>query len=81
MITATLSDFRANQSALLDVAQREPVEILSRGSRRRAVVVSPTFFDQALAAMEDALDVRQAASARLEEGTISHEDLMSDLGL
>jgi PHD/YefM family antitoxin component YafN of YafNO toxin-antitoxin module len=81
MVTASLADFRAHQSALLDVAQREPVEILSRGSRRRAVVVSPDFFDRALAALEEALDVRQAAAARREEGTISHAALMAELGL
>jgi prevent-host-death family protein len=81
MVTASLSDFRTNQAALLDAAQREPVEIRSRGSRRRAVVVSPAFFDRAVAALEDALDVRQAASARLEEGEVSHEDLMAELGL
>ena len=37
MVTTTLSNFRAHQSELLDAAQRAPVEILSRGSRRRAV--------------------------------------------
>ena len=81
MVTATLSDFRTNQAALLDTAQREPVEILSRGARRRAVVVSPDFFDRATAALEDELDIRQAAEARREVGTIDHNDLMAELGL
>ena len=81
MTTTTSSDFRANQSAVLDAAQRGPVEILSRGSRRRAVVVSPEFFDRALQALEDQADVRGAAEARTEEGTISHEDLMAELGI
>jgi prevent-host-death family protein len=40
MTRTTLSEFRAHQSKVLDAAQRGPVEILSRGSRRRAVVVS-----------------------------------------
>ena len=61
MVTTTLSNFRANQSEVLDAAQRAPVEILSRGSRRRAVVVSPEFFDRALQALEDQADVRGAA--------------------
>lgn len=81
MVTTTLSYFRAHQSELLDAAQRAPVEILSRGSRRRAVVVSPEFFDRALQALEDQVDMKAAAAARREDDSISHEDLMSELGL
>ncbi|WP_061228608.1 type II toxin-antitoxin system Phd/YefM family antitoxin [Dietzia cinnamea] len=81
MVTTTLSYFRAHQSELLDAAQRAPVEILSRGSRRRAVVVSPEFFDRALQALEDQADVKAAAAARHEDDSISHEDLMAELGL
>lgn len=81
MTTTTLSEFRAHQSAVLDAAQRGPVEILSRGSRRRAVVVSPEFFDRALQALEDQTDVRGAAEARGEQGSVSHEDLMAELGI
>ena len=44
----TTSEFRNEQSRYLDAAQREPVSILSRGARRRAVVVSPDFFDAQL---------------------------------
>lgn len=81
MTSTTLSDFRAHQSKILDDAQREPVEILSRGSRRRAVVVSPEFFDRAIQALEDQSDVRGAAEARGENGQVSHEELMAELGL
>lgn len=81
MTATTLSDFRAHQSKVLDDAQRGPVEILSRGSRRRAVVVSPEFFDRALQALEDQEDVREATLARREQGGISHEELMAELGL
>ncbi|TLP71175.1 type II toxin-antitoxin system Phd/YefM family antitoxin [Nesterenkonia sphaerica] len=81
MTSTTLSDFRAHQSKVLDDAQREPVEILSRGSRRRAVVVSPEFFDRAIQALEDQSDIRGAAEARGETGQVSHEDLMAELGL
>ena len=81
MVTTTLSYFRAHQSELLDAAQRAPVEILSRGSRRRAVVVSPEFFDRALQALEDQVDMKAAAAARREDDSISHEDLMAKLGL
>lgn len=81
METTTPSDFRAHQSAVLDAAQRGPVEILSRGSRRRAVVVSPEFFDRAVQALEDQADIEGAAEARGEQGQISHEDLMAELGI
>ena len=81
MATATLSDFRNNQAAFLDAAQREPVEILSRGARRRAVVVSPDFYDRAVAALEDAQDIRDAAAARREQGSVPHAQLMAELGL
>ena len=46
-----------------------------------AAVVSPEFFDRALQALEDQADVRGAADARREDGSISHEDLMAELGL
>jgi PHD/YefM family antitoxin component YafN of YafNO toxin-antitoxin module len=81
MTSTTLSNFRANRSKVLDDAQRAPVEILSRGSRRRAVVVSPEFFDRAVEALEDVEDIRAAAAARGEQGSVSHEDLMAELGL
>lgn len=81
MTNTSLSDSRANQSAVLDAAQRGPVEILSRGSRRRAVVVSPEFFDRAVQALEDQTDVRGAAEARAEQGSVSHEELMAELGI
>lgn len=80
-INATATEFRSQQSRYLDLAQREPVEILSRGARRRAVVVSPDFFDRAFEALEDAEDLRDAEAARQEDGFVSHEDLKRELGL
>lgn len=79
--TVTSSEFRSEQSRYLDVAQREPVAILSRGTRRRAVVVSPDFYDRAIQALEDVEAIRAAAVARQEAGGISHEDLKAELGL
>lgn len=78
---ATSSQFRSEQSRYLDAAQREPVSILNRGTRRRAVVVSPEFYDRAVQALEDIEDIRAAADARQEPGVISHEALKSELGL
>lgn len=79
--TVTPSQFRNEQSRYLDIAQREPVAILNRGTRRRAVVVSPDFYDRAIQALEDLEDIRAAEAARQEAGGISHEDLKAELGL
>lgn len=81
MTVVTMSEFRARQSELIAAAQREPVEIASRGVGRRAVVVSPDFFDQAVQAMEDLADIRAAAEARREDGVVTHDDLVRELGL
>ena len=82
MTSVTLSQFRKQQSDYIATAQREPVEITSRGAGRRAVVVSPEFFDRAVQALEDQLDIRTAAAARAEtEPLISHDELMGELGL
>lgn len=81
MTTATLSEFRANQSDYIAAAQKAPVELTSRGAKRRAVVVSPEFFDRAIQALEDQADMADAAKARSENERISHEDLLKKLGL
>lgn len=81
MTTATLSEFRANQSGYIAAAQKAPVELTSRGAKRRAVVVSPEFFDRAVQALEDQADIEAAAQARAEKDRITHEDLLQELGL
>lgn len=75
----TLSQFRNRQSDYIAAAQREPIEITSRGAGRRAVVVSPDFYDRAVRALEDQADIEAAAQARREEGRISHEELLRSL--
>lgn len=81
MISVPLSDFRNRQADLIAAAQREPVVITSCGAGRRAVVVSPAFYDRALQALEDQADISAAAAARQETERISHEDLATELGL
>ncbi|WP_431695923.1 type II toxin-antitoxin system prevent-host-death family antitoxin [Kocuria rhizophila] len=82
MTSVTLSQFRSQQSDYIAAAQREPVEITSRGAGRRAVVVSPEFYDRAVAALEDVADAQAAAEARVEqEPRVSHEDLRRELGI
>ena len=75
------SQFRQSQSQVLEDAQRMPVTITSRGSRARAVVVSPSFFARAVAALEDQEDIHAAEIAREEAEEIQHEVLKEALGL
>ena len=82
MTSVSLSEFRNKQSDYIAAAQREPVEITSRGANRRAVLVSPEFFDRALQALEDQEDIRADREARNDPGpTVSHEELAKELGL
>lgn len=79
--SVTSSEFRQSQSQILEDAQRTPVVITSRGSRVRGIVVSPSFFDRAVEALEEQEDIRAAEIAREETEEISHEDLKAELGL
>ena len=82
MVSVTLSQFRNQQSDYIATARREPVEITSRGAGRRAVVVSPEFYERVVAALEGVADARAAAEARVEqEPRVSHEDLRRELGI
>lgn len=81
MKLVTMSQFRSRQSELVASVQAEPVALTIRGATRRAVVVSPEFYDRALEALEDFEDAKAADEARREEGTISHRDLKAELGL
>ncbi len=53
MSTATLSEFQRNQAAVIAAAQRGPVELVSAGTRTRAVLVSPEFYADALEALRE----------------------------
>jgi prevent-host-death family protein len=82
MASITLSEFRARQSDYIAAAQREPVEITSRGVGRRAVVVSPDFYDRALEALEEQADIRAAAGARAEaEPRTPHSEVMAEFSV
>ena len=81
MSSVTLSQFRNQQSDYIAAAQREPVEITSRGAGRRAVVVSPEFYDRALQALEEQSDTLDAQKARQEEKWIAHEELVREIGI
>ncbi|AKK06451.1 prevent-host-death family protein [Corynebacterium mustelae] len=76
-----LSQFRDKLSDYIAAAQREPVVVTSRGARRRAVVVSPEFYDQAVQAIEEQEDIRAATEARNENGRVLNDELIRELGI
>ncbi|AWB82987.1 prevent-host-death family protein [Corynebacterium yudongzhengii] len=80
-ITVTESEFSGEIGRFLDAALRSPVTILGPGAYRRAVVVSPAFFDRAVSALEDLENIQKAQAARDEHGYISHDRLKAELGI
>lgn len=62
----TASELRGSLSELLELANRQPVTVASRGARARAVLVSPDFFDRACDALGEEPYARPPRS-RLEE--------------
>ena len=82
MASVPLADFRNALGNYIAVAQHEPVEILSSGADRRAVLVSPEFFDRAMEALEDQDHIDAAAETRKNpQPSIAHKDLTAELGL
>lgn len=79
-LQVTISDSQNGQSRYLDAAEREPVSILS-GGVRRAVVVSPEFFDRAIEVLEDLEDIRTAAAAQLDGDEVPLDELKAEFGL
>lgn len=53
MARMTTAEFRRTLSSAIELAQREPVEILDRGERVRAVLISAEFHQRALEALGD----------------------------
>ncbi|TAL41511.1 MAG: type II toxin-antitoxin system prevent-host-death family antitoxin [Salinibacterium sp.] len=81
MASAASNDARIRWSELLDTARTEPVHITRRG-RDVAVLVSQDFFERAIQALEDAADLAAVSAARDDnEPTVTHEELMRELGL
>lgn len=78
MQSVSVSQFRANPSKLIAAARTAPVEITDTDSS--AVLVSPDFFERALKALEDQVDIAAAEEARTEITRISHEELLTELG-
>ena len=79
--SVTVSQFRKSHDQILAEAQHMPITITSQQSRARAVVVSPSFYARAVAALEDQEDIHAAEIAREETKEIQHEVLKEALGL
>jgi len=75
-----ITHFRANLPEAIQAAQTEAV-ILERNGQRAAVLVSPTRYDELMAALEE-IDDAAAVDAALAEGgdPIPWDLVMKDLG-
>lgn len=82
VITVSASVLRARQRDCIELVQREPVRIIARDGASRAVLVSPTFFDRAVTALEDLADLQAAAAVRVAGGeVVAHDALMAEMGI
>lgn len=82
MASVPLSEFGNALGDYLAAAPHEAVEITAPNAERRAVLVSPAFFDRAMQALEDQDDIHAAAEARKNpQSSIAHDDLAAQLGL
>lgn len=80
MSTVDVSEARQQLPAVIDRAQTEAVTLLRYG-RPAAVLLSPSRYEQLLAAAEDAEDVATFDEAMAEEGTnIPWARVKADLG-
>lgn len=80
MSTYSMADARSRFADLIDEAQSETVVIERRG-RRAAVMLSPEYYAELLAAHEDAQDVAAFDEAMAEEGAnIPWDQVKADLG-
>ncbi|MGD7003760.1 hypothetical protein [Corynebacterium halotolerans] len=73
-LAITPTELRSEQSRYLDATRRESVTILSRGIGRRAILISPDFYDRAVQALKRIEDTRAAATAHQEADGVSSED-------
>jgi prevent-host-death family protein len=80
MVKISVSKAREKLSEVVEMSQREPVELEHYG-RRAAVIVSPDQYDEMLEALGESQDVAAFDSALAEVGdNIPWEQVKSDLG-
>jgi prevent-host-death family protein len=77
----SVTDARAELPSLLDQASKKPVHIVRHGEPV-AVLISPAFFKEALAAMEELEDIEAFDSAiSAKEPTYPWDQVKRELGL
>lgn len=81
MKSVTVTDFRLNLAAYINVAKREHVMITTDSGDHQAVLVSPEFFERAMKCLEDKADIEAAAAARQEGTHLPFKDLFDELGI
>ena len=71
MKTLPLTDARRNLPSLIDKAEKEPI-LITRHGEEAAVLISPSFYEKALDAMEELEDIAayDTAKARKESSVI-----------
>jgi antitoxin Phd len=80
MVRISVSKAREKLADVVEMSQKEPVELEHYG-RRAAVLVSPDQFDAMLEALEESEDVAAFDAALAETGdNIPWEQVKSDLG-
>jgi len=80
MLKISVSKAREKLSEVVEMSQREPIELEHYG-RRAAVMVSPEQYDEMLEALEESQDVAAFDSSLAEVGdNIPWEQVKSDLG-
>jgi prevent-host-death family protein len=77
----SVTEARAEFPSLLDLASKKPVHIVRHGEPV-AVLISPAFFEEALAAMEELEDIEAYDEAMAsKESTFPWEQVKRELGL
>lgn len=80
MTNVSVADARNNFSDVIARAQKEAVFIERRG-KRAAVIISPSFYERLLEALEDAEDIAAFDGAMAEEGpNVPWAQVKIDLG-
>jgi len=78
---APISDLRTRQTEILDMAEQEPVVLMSR-SKPAAVLLSPTQWDtiaKRMAELEWRETIRQRAIAAQQSPDLSYDEFMQEL--
>jgi prevent-host-death family protein len=81
MKTLPLTDARRDLPSLIDKVEKEPI-LITRHGEEAAVLISPSFYEKALDAMEELEDIAAYDSAKArKESSVVWAEARKDLGL